>query len=395
MKRRFLLAFVGVVLLVSIAGAQDRRLAVNPPAARRVALVIGNGTYMAAPLKNPVNDARDIAQALRDLGFDVEYGENLGRNDMKRSIRAFGERLRGASDVALFYFAGHGVQVKGVNYLIPIDARVEREEEVEYEGVEAGFVLAQMEADTSRVNIVILDACRNNPFARSFRSASNGLAALDAPSGTLIAYATGPGSTASDGDARNGLYTQELLKHMRVPGLSVEEVFKRVRISVRAQTRGRQTPWESSSLTGDFRFIGGGRSTPPEIVIPASRFIRGSNVEVGGLRVYGTNIVHNAAPYFSGTPNEVEYRITVDSGGTYDLSVQLAALEPRPVDIVLNGTVAFRDALAVTSGSWNQSDAKWFSVGRLYLQPGNNSLVVKRADAFPHLLTLRLTPVMQ
>jgi caspase domain-containing protein len=385
-------ALVAAFTLATASAQQDRRLTVAPAAeARRVALVIGNGAYESAPLRNPINDARDVAQALRELGFDVAHGENLGRDDMKRRIRSFGERLRGGSDVALFYYAGHGVQVKGTNYLVPVDAKVQREEEVEYEGVEAGFVLAQMEADSSRVNIVILDACRNNPFTRSFRSAANGLAALDAPRGTLIAYATGPGSTASDGTARNGLYTQELLKQMRSPGLSVEDVFKRVRVAVLAQTAGRQTPWESSSLTGDFRFVNG-RPLPPEIVIPASKFARGSNVEVGVLRTFGTDIVHNAAPYVAGTPNEVEYRITVVEGGAYELSVQLAAAEPRPVDIVLNGAVAFKNALAVTSGSWNQSDAKWFRAGRLFLQPGVNSLIIRRADAFPHLLTVRLTP---
>lgn len=234
--------------------AQDRQLVQGNAAERRVALVIGNGAYETAPLKNPVNDARDVAEALRGSGFDLIYKENLDQNGMKRAIREFGRKIQNGG-VALFYYAGHGIQVKGDNFLVPVDAKVQTEEDVEYETVDAGLVLAQMDSAKTSVNIVILDACRNNPFARSFRSATNGLAQMDAPSGTLIAYATAPGSIASDGGlARNGLYTQELLKVISTPNLSIEEVFKRVRISVRGLTQGKQTPWEASSLTGDFSF---------------------------------------------------------------------------------------------------------------------------------------------
>jgi len=263
--------------LVPSAYAQSRRhltLEISN-AEKRVALVIGNSTYTAAPLKNPVNDARDMAQSLVALGFEVIHRENLNQNDMKRSIRAFGEKIRGGG-IGLFYYAGHGVQVRGINYLIPVDAKVEGEEEVEYECVDAGFVLAQMENARNRMNIMILDACRNNPFARSFRSASRGLAQMDAPSGTLIAYSTAPGSVASDGNARNGIYTQELLKFIRTSNLSIEEVFKRVRISVRKLTQSKQTPWESSSLTGDFYFTGsatpkGSTNSPSEASLSSSK----------------------------------------------------------------------------------------------------------------------------
>ena len=236
------------------AQAQDRQLVQERADQRRVALVIGYSTYETGPLKNPVNDARDITTALRSSGFEVIHKENLDQNDMKRAIREFGAKIKNGG-VGLFYYAGHGLQVKGTNYLVPVDAKVQSEEEVEYEAVDAGFVLAQMDTAKTGVNIVILDACRNNPFARSFRSAANGLAQMDAPSGTLIAYATAPGSIASDGGSgRNGLYTQELLKVISTPDLSIEEVFKRVRIAVRGLTQGKQTPWESSSLTGNFSF---------------------------------------------------------------------------------------------------------------------------------------------
>lgn len=261
---------VASAFFVSSAAAQSGRRGIGAevekntdPAngARRVALVIGNTAYQTAPLKNPVNDARAVAQALSELGFEVTSRENLSQNDMKRAIRAFGEKARNSS-VRLVYYAGHGMQVNGENYLIPVDASFRNEQEVEYEAVNAGFVLAQMEDTGNSLNIVILDACRNNPFARNFRSMTRGLAAINAPSGTLIAYATAPGSVASDGEGSNGLYTQELLRHLRTPGINVEEVFKRVRIGVRDKTHGKQTPWEASSLTGDFYFSGGDKPSP-------------------------------------------------------------------------------------------------------------------------------------
>lgn len=242
------------------AGQTNRTLERERPAGnqaeRRIALVIGNGAYTDSPLRNPVNDATDMATALKALGFEVSLSTNSSQTEMKRAIRSFGEQLRTSGGIGLFYYAGHGVQVKGANYLIPVGATVNTEEEVEYEGIDVGLVLAQMESAKNKLNVVILDACRNNPFARSYRSAEKGLASIDAPSGTLIAYSTAPGSVASDGNGRNGLYTQELLKQMKNSGLSIEEAFKQVRISVRGATQEKQTPWESSSLTGSFYFSG-------------------------------------------------------------------------------------------------------------------------------------------
>lgn len=248
-----------------VAQSSGRGLGINKnPLAepQRVALVIGNSAYANAPLKNPVNDARDIAQALRELGFEVIYRENANQNDMKRAIRAFGERTR-TGGTRLFYYAGHGLQVSGENYLIPVGSDFSNEQEVEYEAVNLGLVLSQMEEVRNSINIVVLDACRNNPFVKNTRSASRGLASVNAPTGTLIAYATSPGSVASDGTASNGIYTQELLRYMRMPGVTVEEIFKRTRISVRDKTQGKQTPWESSSLTGDFYFMRGNNTPQP------------------------------------------------------------------------------------------------------------------------------------
>lgn len=257
MKRLLTSSYILLLLAISIFG-QQRGLSVakqsdNAPE-KRIALVIGNSAYEQSPLINPINDAKDMAQMLTKLGFDIIYKENVTQIEMKRAIRAFGENIRNGG-IGLFYYAGHGIQVNGQNYLIPVNATINKEEEIEYEAVDVGFLLAQMESAKNPMNIVILDACRNNPFARSFRSATRGLASITAPSGTLIAYATAPGSVASDGNERNGLYTQELLRSMQAPRVTIEEVFKRVRVAVRDKTQGKQVPWESSSLIGDFYFL--------------------------------------------------------------------------------------------------------------------------------------------
>jgi uncharacterized caspase-like protein/tetratricopeptide (TPR) repeat protein len=237
---------------------RDRQLVQTGPAgagnSQKIALVIGNGTYTNAPqLKNPPNDATDMADALARLGFKVEHGVNLSQRLMKSMIREFGRKLKDGVQ-GLFYFAGHGVQLRGHNYLIPVDADIQSETDVEDQGVDVNFVMGLMDEAGNGLNVVILDACRNNPFARSFRSASNGLAQVDAPTGTLIAYATAPGRVARDGAGRNGAYTAELLKQMSVPGLPIEELLKRVRANLKQQTNGEQVPWESSSLVGDFYF---------------------------------------------------------------------------------------------------------------------------------------------
>ena len=228
---------------------------VEPASQRRVALVVGNAAYADSPLRNPVNDATDMAAALRQLGFEVTLLRNARRRQMNDAVRAFGRRLR-QGGVGLFYFAGHGLQVAGQNYLVPIGADIEEEFEVSDEAVSAGRILGAMEGAGNGLNLVILDACRNNPYSRGFRGRSaRGLAApAQAARGALIAYATSPNAVAADGSGRNGLYTKHLLRYMQEPGLGVEEMFKKVRIAVERESGGRQTPWELSSLTGDFSF---------------------------------------------------------------------------------------------------------------------------------------------
>lgn len=220
---------------------------------QKTALVIGNGAYTSSPLRNPVDDATDITSMLKKLGFKVILKTNANQRTMKKSIRNFGKKLRNGG-VGLFYYAGHAVQVQGTNYLIPIGAQIESESDVEYEAIDTGRVLGKMEDAGNGLNIIILDACRDNPFARSFRTSEKGLARMDAPTGSILAYATAPGSIAADGTGRNGLYTSKLLKHMATPGLEIEKVFKKVRIDVLRSSNKKQVPWESSSLIGEFYF---------------------------------------------------------------------------------------------------------------------------------------------
>ncbi len=248
--------------------AADRNLQVQSGAvqkvnnSQRVALVIGNAAYKDAPLTNPVNDARAIALALQESGFSVIIRENLDQRGMLAVLREFGDRLR-AGGTGLFYYAGHGMQIKGRNYLIPVGGNIDREDEVAYSAVDAQAVLDKMKAAGNVANIMILDACRNNPFTRSMRSGQAGLAQMDAPVGTLLAYATSPGAVASDGGGANGLYTQHLLTAIRQPGSKVEDVFKQVRANVRRDSQGKQVPWESTSLEGDFYFKAGPVATAP------------------------------------------------------------------------------------------------------------------------------------
>jgi formylglycine-generating enzyme required for sulfatase activity len=234
-------------------------------AEQRQALVIGNAVYGAAPLKNPVNDASDIASALQRLGFTVILKKNASLKEMEEAVAEFGNRLK-KGGAGLFYYAGHGLQVGGVNYLVPVSARIDKESDVKYEAMDAGRILDEMAAANNGLNIVILDACRDNPFSRRFRSASRGLAILgNAPAGTFISYSTGPGQVALDGEGRNSPYAAALLQSMKEPGLTIEGVFKNVRHRLGQETGGQQVPWELSSLEGDFYFVPG-KAPPAERV---------------------------------------------------------------------------------------------------------------------------------
>ncbi len=252
---RFLLALMVFVLPIFVANAQLQNES-------RLALLIGNATYKSSPLQNPVNDVRLMEKALIEAGFTIIKAENASRREMQRMVRDFGERLKQSGGVGLFYFAGHGVQVKGANYLVPVDADIRTEDEVAFDSIDAQSVLEKMETAKNRINLLILDACRDNPFAKGSRSGSTGLATMSAPSGSLVAYSTSPGSVASDGAGNNGLYTQHLAAVMRMPDMPIEEVFKRVRANVRKDSANQQTPWENTALEGNFYF----KKSPPPVV---------------------------------------------------------------------------------------------------------------------------------
>ena len=269
--RRYLLTALYVFLSLTLirtayADTSSRSFVVKKPD-QKLALIIGNGGYKTAPLKNPVKDAQDIAQTLERVGFNVTLKKNQSQSEMRGAIREFGRKIR-KGGIGLFYYAGHGMQINGENFLIPVGNDIQEEDEIPDQAIKLSLVLNKMDTAKNKMNVVILDACRDNPFARSFRSASKGLALVDGPTGTFIAYSTQPGATASDGDASNGLYTKHLLNNILIPGLTIEQVFKRVRTQVMKDSGKKQVPWELSSLIGeDFYFLGQG-SQPASVSAP-------------------------------------------------------------------------------------------------------------------------------
>lgn len=226
-------------------------------AEKRIALIIGNGNYQnVGALPNPASDGRLMHETLTALGFESTLAVDADQLTMKRHIIAFGKALRnaGPDTVGLFYYAGHGIQARGENFLIPVEAELTDEADLDLTSVEAKWVLRQMESAGNHTNIVVLDACRNNPLASVSRSAGRGLAQIDAPTGSFIAYATAPGDIALDGTGDNSPFTLALANSMKIPGQPVEQVFKQVRVDVIRATEGKQTPWDSSSLVQDFYF---------------------------------------------------------------------------------------------------------------------------------------------
>ena len=242
------LAFAGI----DPAAAQS---SVSLVASPRRALVIGNSQYKENPLRNPASDANAMAQALQRTGFNVALLLDAGRDQMRNAIQAYGDSLAKQSAIGLFYFAGHGMQLAWRNYLIPVDAVVDNPDDVRERAVDLNALLQGLTRAKNPMNMIILDACRDNPFGTRITTGQKGLSQFDAPPGSLLAYATAPGNVASDGDGANGLYTENLLREIAVPEAKIEDVFKRVRLQVRRKTNGQQIPWESTSLEEDFYFV--------------------------------------------------------------------------------------------------------------------------------------------
>jgi formylglycine-generating enzyme required for sulfatase activity len=236
--------------------AQARQPVIPPGTEKRVALVVGNAAYRDRPLANPVNDAQLMQATLRELGFDVQMATDVDRRGLLGALREFEARSRGA-DVAFFYYAGHGAQVGGANYLIPLNAPIRADSDVPDEAVDASSVLRRIEDARAKVGLVVLDACRDNPYPGASRSTARGLARMNAPTGTIVAYATAPGSTAEDGAGTNSPYTATLAQQLRVPGLDVKDIFDRTAQEVERLTNGKQRPREEIALRGRFVLLAG------------------------------------------------------------------------------------------------------------------------------------------
>src|SRR5258707_905444 len=249
--------------------------------ADRFALVIGNAKYpdADAPLKEPINDARDIAEELKRDGFNVEIGENLTGDAMRRAFERLYGRIKPGS-VALIFFSGFGVQSSRQSYMIPVDAQIWTEADVRRDGISLETVLGEINSRGAGVKIALIDASRRNPFERRFRSFSAGLAPVIAPNGTLVMYSAALSSVISDSGRDHSLFVQELLKEIRVPDLMAEETLNRTRVGVTRASHSEQVPWISSSLAEDFSFIPGARpvaslpqqpaaATPPPAPAPA------------------------------------------------------------------------------------------------------------------------------
>ncbi len=219
---------------------------------KRVALVIGNAAYARYPLKNTVNDAVDMSDALRSRGFEVISRTDADLSSMWSAIREFGKILKN-SDIGLFYYSGHGIQVDGANYLIPVNSGIMSADETRFKAVDASLVLEKMRSAGNSMNIIVLDACRSNPYKKN-RGGFGGLAKMDAPSGSIIIYSTSPGKTASDGVGRNGVFTKYFLRSVLNDDLEIGMMLRRIRKNIISETNGKQVPWESSSLTGEFYF---------------------------------------------------------------------------------------------------------------------------------------------
>ncbi len=295
----------------------------------KVALVIGNSKYVRAPvLANPGNDAKGISDVLTQSGFDVTTRLDATLNDMNAAIQAYVQTLAMRKAIGLFYFAGHGVQLGWRNYVVPVDASVQRIESIQKSCVDLTGLVESMGKAANPMNLVILDACRDNPFGGDIRVENRGLSQMDAPHSTLLAYATAPGNVAGDGDGANGIYTENLLREMRVSGAKIEDVFKRVRLHVRRRTNGQQVPWESTSLEEDFYFV------PPKPLGVAGNQNTESMLRHASAGVEGAEFAHRP------------YRVSPAQLPFADVDV------PANREWMLNKVQPAMDALRHASGDW-------------------------------------------
>jgi len=391
MKKGCLFIILSIILFTTpiIAFGSDQN---------RIALIIGNSDYRTAPLNNPVNDARDMADALRQLKFKVIEKINADKKDIILSIDEFYNQLR-RSDVGIFYYAGHGMQIQGTNYLIPVDAHVTSEADIQFEAIDAGRVLGKMNDAGNKMNIVILDACRDNPFKRSFRTERQGLAQMDAPKGTIIAYATAPGSVAAEGTGRNGIYTKYLLKNMRKPELSVMEVFRETGLGVMQETQDKQIPWVSTTPIQRYYLAGGSaviqklspKSRKSQIEISAN--VSGARVLVDGRGVGATptqGVEVSPGSHRIRLEKEgyeaYEKSVLVEAGRTFSIQVYLdkkkpqkgrlyVETDPRDAKVNIPGIIRFYQGIELDPGKyWVEVSADGHETKKVWIQvkPGED-----------------------
>ena len=316
----------------------------------RTALVIGNGSYLESPLNNPVNDARDMASVLKDCGFEVILRTNDNKAEMETAVRSFGQRLK-RGGVALFFYAGHGIQVRGVNYMIPVGAEVKGIEDIDARCVKIPQVLSAMEDAGNELNIVILDACRNNPF-QTVPGVSRGLALMNAPQNSYIAFSTRPGALSGDGPSRNGLYTAKLLKHIRTPGLSLVDLFMRVRNDVMTASNETQEPWDNHALRRHFYFVPetAGDNLPYESGVVASTGEEREETGSGGYEDRPDDTI------VQGLEDEEIYSYQgeeePDAPPGYRKEVVVEIHDGEPVEVVY-----FRPVAPPESGPWEDTEA--------------------------------------
>jgi formylglycine-generating enzyme required for sulfatase activity len=362
--------FIAVALCLAAA------LSLSAQAEKRIALVIGNGKYQYnTVLKNPPNDAQDMTASLKAKGFAVAGLVNATRAEMEKAIRDFGIALKDPNVVGLFFYSGHGAQAEGQNYILPVDADIQDADELRYKAVDAEAVLAKMRSAGNKLNIVILDACRNNPFPGASKSAERGLAVVKVKvPESIIVYATDPGATAADGEGRNSPFTQAFLAQMEVPGQDIAVMMKRVTSAVRSATNDAQSPWVSSNLSADFAFRPSGAASASPA--PAS-----GSVQVPSLTVekaYGSVTIEvrtKGSLYLNGSlmgqlsPGPLARLNGIETGqASLEMRYADGKTESRQVDVAQNSvtTVAFtfverprvpENMVLVEGGSFKMGDA--------------------------------------
>ena len=348
------------IALCSLAGyAQAPHRTLRPQQAKvkpdgdvaRVALVIGNAAYHDSPLKNPVNDARAVAAKLKQLGFDVVLRENMAQRQIGSTLREFRSRLSAGAE-AVFFYAGHGLQVSGINYLPAVDADISAEEDVPTQSIDVNKVLELMDAQKTRLNLVFLDACRNNPYTRGFRAAGGGLAKISPPSGTIISYATRPGSVAADGTGSHGLYTEYLLQAMDKKDIVIEQALKSVFAGVKKASNGKQEPWQEGGVEGDFYFrLDQGGSPVPQIATAATEPVLPAP-PVATAQVGGLQIMVNAP----GAKVFVDGELKGKAGPKTPLNVKDLPVGKVSVRVDAPGYESKTESLDVDKGKWTQAE---------------------------------------